>query len=123
MTLTRLRMECVKGRDLESVAGPLVIQGRPYIDKTGDFRVLSNDGIKASSDAGSHAPMERLKGAIQADRHVSLRNLSRTTGWSTNDVKKHAKTCGYQWTEQGWYQDSGEQLVPQEAEPSPVSYL
>ena len=102
--LTRLRMECVKGRDLENVAGDLVIQGRPYIDNGGDFRVLSVDEIEVTPESSADGRLESMVGAIQESNNVSLRNLSKKTGWNTNTVKDEALKAGYKWTNNGWVQ-------------------
>jgi hypothetical protein len=39
--LTRLYMECVKPRDMKP-ADPFVIQGKPHIDETGDFKIVTD---------------------------------------------------------------------------------
>jgi AAA domain len=96
--LTRLRLECVKGRDLENVAGTLVIQGRPYIDEEGDFRVLSHDGI-AMSAVPEVDRLEKMVAAVEKDQKMSLRALSRMSGLSTNMVKAALAGKGWDWDE------------------------
>src|ERR1700687_4790840 len=43
--LTRLEMECLKGRDIPNVADPFIIQGRPYIEERGDFSIIESGGL------------------------------------------------------------------------------
>lgn len=71
--LTRLYLECVKPRDMEP-ADPFVIQGRPYIDNFGDFRVLSEREEPVAGDDGKDA--EILK-AIENDDTISIKGICR----------------------------------------------
>jgi AAA domain len=100
--LTRLRLELVKGREDDDMAGDLLIQGRPFIDEGGDFRVLQHDGVALDKADDSADRIGKMVHAIESNMRVSQRQLSRVTGWNTSVVKEKALAAGYRWTENGW---------------------
>ncbi len=103
--MTRLEVECLKGRDIPDVADPFTIQGRPYINEQGDFAIVHYGGIDIDSPGVS--AKERLDSVvkkIQSDSKVSLRTLSKLTGWNTETVKTRAASVGWTWTPVGWKQ-------------------
>jgi hypothetical protein len=86
---TRLRLECVKPRDMEP-ADPFVIQGRPYIDERGDFVVVSAD--KLEEEEREHANTQTLRGKIatvlEKTPSISLRNLAAEVHTRHQNVSK-----------------------------------
>lgn len=104
-SLTRLYVEGLKGRDIPDVADPFVIQGRPYIDQQGDFALIRKGDF--DMEAGGRSVADRLTvlfTKIQADSTISIRNLTKATGWNHAAVKKHALS-------QGWRQLKGQEWV------------
>lgn len=67
MRLTRIRLQCVKPRDMEP-AEPFVIQGKPYINERGDFVVLAN----AEDEQNREAASERARVLDVVRRHRSI---------------------------------------------------
>jgi hypothetical protein len=103
-SLTRLSVECLKGRDIPDVADPFVIQGRPHLDEIGDFVVTRRGNINLEPPGRSVKEREEtLTRMILADPLVSIRSLSKVTGWNNASVKQHALRQGWQWVEdKGW---------------------
>jgi len=73
-----LRVQCVKARDFEPVR-PFHIQGRPYIDETGDFAIT-----QARSQRGD---AEKLANAVADNPSADYRELAEITGISTGRIK------------------------------------
>ena len=74
--LTRLEMECLKGRDIPNVADPFVIQGRPYIEERGDFSIIESGGLAVESlGLSTEERLAQVVRSIQADSKVSIRSL------------------------------------------------
>lgn len=103
-SLTRLHVECLKGRDIPNVADPFIIQGRPYLDERGDFAItkLGDLDVKPEGrNAGER--VTALVAKIEEDNQVSIRDLGRLTGWNHATVKAQALSKGYRWQrETGW---------------------
>ncbi|HEV2115796.1 MAG TPA: AAA family ATPase, partial [Terriglobales bacterium] len=94
--LTRLFMKCVKPRDMD-VADPFIIQGRPYIDDTGDFHVLSTVDGPVREDKGL-----AVIAAIKRDDTISHRALEKLSGWGHERVTRFTGTQGYVQKDGKW---------------------
>lgn len=99
--LTRLRLECVKPRDMDP-ADPFVIQGRPYIDQTGDFRVLATEVEEIEGHEESIAPVAedldaKLAAEIKKDPEISLRKLCAAVGAGHTTVNTRVYKEGGKW--------------------------
>jgi hypothetical protein len=89
---TRLRLTCVKPRDMEP-ADPFVIQGRPYIDEIGDFRVLDKSGIAAPVESKKDGD-EKVLELIAENPKISRAKIKEQTGFGFDKIArivKHAK--------------------------------
>lgn len=77
-----IHIENIKPRDFQP-CGPFQIIGRPFIDETGDFRILKRPG-ECGSLMDEQAP-ERDKGggAPEAVREAKAANLALMRGWLT----------------------------------------
>jgi RecA-family ATPase len=87
--LTRIRLECVKPRDMEP-ADPFVIQGRPYIDQSGDFRIVATEYEDAQPDATSdHGTKDKeiVKIAL-ADPTIGILKIGRQTGTGPDRIQR-----------------------------------
>ncbi len=101
--LTRLNVECLKGRDIPDVADPFIIQGRPYLDECGDFAIIRSDGLEVRCQKlSTDERLRQILSKIQYDRRTSLRTLSKLSGWNTATIKQHAEAEGWQFTSEGW---------------------
>jgi hypothetical protein len=91
--LTRLLVTNVKPRDLADPAEPFVIQGRPHIDDTGDFRILVDGDFAQSSEVDDIG----LKAAelIRSNPKISKTALSKKLGCSRNRLV----VTGWDWKE------------------------
>jgi hypothetical protein len=100
LDLTRLYLKCVKGRDFTAV-DPFVIQGRPYIDEVGDFRVIATGDLNVRQpDDDKSAVLEKM---VTENPNVSLRNLMQATGLHNETVKKRLNEMGFKQSEtDGW---------------------
>jgi hypothetical protein len=78
--LTRLLVQNVKPRDLEP-ADPFVIQGRSYIDETGDFVVLTGEESAVSEDRA-----EKAHKLVLANSKITKSELARRTGIGRNNI-------------------------------------
>lgn len=108
--LTRLSVECLKGRDIPDVADPFIIQGRPHIDERGDFAVIRAGELDIEAQGlSTRQRLDLVIERIQSEPKVSLRTLSKLTGWNTAKVKMHAASEGWQWTSgDGWQRGTPE---------------
>jgi hypothetical protein len=110
--LTRLEMECLKGRDIPNVADPFVIQGRPYIEERGDFSIIESGGLAVESlGLSTEERLAQVVRSIQADSKVSIRSLVKLTGWNNDAVKKHAASEGWLWAKSGWEHEASKTAV------------
>jgi len=91
--LTRLDVQNLKPRDLEPVADPFVIQGRPHINERGDFVVLKNDLEGGANESA------RLDQALSADPRLSIRKIEVQTHIGRNRVAAVAATIGWFYEE------------------------
>jgi 5S rRNA maturation endonuclease (ribonuclease M5) len=99
--LTRLFLKSVKSRDFEPV-DPFVIQGRPYIDEVGDFRVITK-GELTVRPIDDENKIDLMISMITADSNVSIRELRRKTGLHNDTIKNRLKEKGFQWSDtEGW---------------------
>jgi hypothetical protein len=91
--LTRLLVTNVKPRDLADPSEPFVIQGRPHIDDTGDFRILVDGDFAQSSEVDDIG----LKAAelIRTNPKISKTALSKKLGCSRNRLV----VTGWDWKE------------------------
>jgi hypothetical protein len=102
MALTRLQVECLKGRDIPEVADPFTIQGRPYLDETGEFAFLKYGDMEIDpTKVNADERLQKLVNAIAADPETSIRRLTKLTGWNHDNVKAHAADQGYSQAEGG----------------------
>jgi AAA domain-containing protein len=114
LVLTRLELECLKGRDIPDVADPFMIQGRPYIDERGDFAILRRGDLDTDpTAANADRRLQTLVDKITEDKTVSIRTLTALTGWNNAAVKAHAESRGYrQVAGNGWIKGEPEKTIP-----------
>jgi hypothetical protein len=117
MALTRLEVECLKGRDIPDVADPFTIQGRPYLDETGEFAFLKRGDMEMDpTKVNADERLQNLVDAIAADPTTSIRTLTKLTGWNHDRVKANAADQGYsQSKDTGWVRTpptSAEKEIP-----------
>jgi hypothetical protein len=92
--LTRLRLTCVKPRDMEP-ADPFVIQGRPFIDDLGDFRVLDAVSGKAPVSESKAADVKKVLDLIAENPKISARDIRKATGgFGFDKIKLITKKAG-----------------------------
>jgi hypothetical protein len=89
---TRLLVKCVKPRDFEPVK-PFEIQGRPYIDESGDFALLAEEHTDNE---------EKLAAAIAENPKASHGQLSQITGIRKASIKDRAGKLGWVQSEGVW---------------------
>jgi hypothetical protein len=81
---TEVGIRCVKQRDFES-APPFTIQGRPWIDQEGDFKML--EGLDSAKEELHKAELDRLAKAKVKNPDASNLELGRLSGIGKNRVK------------------------------------
>ena len=91
--LVRLSVQCVKARDF-APPEPLTVQLFPYLDKIGDFKVLTSETKEADTS--------RVQKAIEEDSMASLRDLEERTCIGRNRVAKIAEGLGWVKSKRGW---------------------
>jgi len=96
--LTRLLVRNVKPRDLLEPAEDFVIQGRPHIDDSGDFRILAAEDF-AQSEHDVDDRGRRAAELIRANPKLSKTAVSKKLGCSRNDVASAVLSHGWQWKE------------------------
>jgi DnaB-like helicase N terminal domain/AAA domain len=74
-----IHIENVKPRDFQP-CGPFQIVGRPFIDETGDFRILKRPGA-CGSLIDEQEPKRDHGGASQAIREARAANIALMRGW------------------------------------------
>jgi hypothetical protein len=111
--LTRLVMKCVKPRDFDP-AETFVVQGRPSIDESGDFEIISEAGVnKQPPKERNQERLDIMLKMIQEDSQVSANKISKTTGWNAEYLRKHAAVAGYQRIEGVWVKGGDSTLPPE----------
>lgn len=104
--LTRLFVKCLKPRDINPVA-PFIIQGRPYIDDSGDFALLLNEHGAPTKDKADDLLVQALKdGMAEQDPQkradlLNMKTLAAKSGTSRNRVKQRAKRLGWHCDKEG----------------------
>jgi hypothetical protein len=58
-TTTKIRFHTIVGRDLDELIPDMILQGRPYLFETGNFKVVETDAAPFKGKAG--APNDSLK--------------------------------------------------------------
>jgi len=91
--LTRLLVKCVKPRDFEPVDA-FRIQGRPYIDETGDFALLTGDNEEAGAIPVSKA--DKAADIVAGNPKISKNALARQLGVCRNNIESLLAERG--WT-------------------------
>lgn len=89
----KVRISCVKARDFHTVS-PFIIQGRPYIDEDGDFKLIA-EPVQSADES----EMACLVTAIQLNITASYRELEHATGIPISRIAKVAGRAG--WTKDG----------------------
>jgi len=89
--LTRLYLECVKPRDMDPT-DPFVIQGRPYIDQLGDFKMLTVEEAPADIPDSKDDEVIRL---MEKDPKIGVRKIGRLLGIGTGRVERVAREKGF----------------------------
>ncbi len=89
-----IHIENIKPRDFQP-CGPFQIIGRPFIDETGDFRILKRPGECGSLMDEQAQERDKGGGAPEAVREAKAANLALMRGWltakpelSSNDLVK-----------------------------------
>jgi hypothetical protein len=100
---TRIYVENIKARDIEP-CGPFVLEGRPWIDFDGDFRIVEAPGEAGDlreylQTKGGRPAMKdqekKLKQAIDMQKNGrSLREIADDLGVSKSTVERWVKTLG-----------------------------
>lgn len=94
--LTRLLVKCVKPRDFEP-ADAFRVQGRPYIDETGDFVILTGDNEAEGAVPVSKA--EKAASLVEGDPKISKNKLARVVGCSRNSIDNLLASRGWAFME------------------------
>ena len=89
----KVRVTCVKAREFAEPS-PFEIQGRPYLDETGDFRLIS----ELEPSLGS-TDVERLNAYLSLYPEATHRQIADTLHVSTKTLPALAQQAG--WTRQG----------------------
>jgi hypothetical protein len=87
--LVRIALTCVKPRDMEP-ADPFVVQGRPHINESGDFRVICDDAENLPEEhasAGTDGD-EKVTALIKANPDISRQEIRRQTGFGFDRIKR-----------------------------------
>ncbi len=89
--LTRLTLTCVKPRDMEP-ADPFTIQGRPYIDQLGDFKVIdtfrSEPGRPEDNTPGD---VEKVVSLVAGTPSIGILAIRGRTGFGADRITRILK--------------------------------
>ena len=88
--LTRVYVECVKPRDLPA-ADPFIVQGRPYIDDTGNLAVIASDaqvGDVMDAETISDTAANRAEKLVRENREISKSGIAKAVGISRNRIEE-----------------------------------
>jgi hypothetical protein len=88
--LTRAYVECVKPRDLPA-ADPFIVQGRPYIDDTGNMAVIASDaqaGETMDTEKISDGAADKAERFVRENRAISKSGISKLVGISRNRIEE-----------------------------------
>ncbi|HEY4052341.1 MAG TPA: AAA family ATPase, partial [Terriglobales bacterium] len=83
----RIHVECVKARDIEPI-GPFEIEGRPFIDSEGDFRMLKKPG-----ECGWLADEKPTRKSKEEDAKDRIREWRGQGVTGTNELKKRLQAA------------------------------
>jgi hypothetical protein len=93
-----IEVQCLKSRDFEKPA-PIEVQGRPYLNDTGDFLRL---GGTVAADGARHGKV--LDEYLRANPRASYRDIAKATKISQARIKGIATGIGF-WQEKDEYTD------------------
>jgi len=99
--LTRVYVECVKPRDLPA-ADPFIVQGRPYIDETGNLVVIATDaqvGETLDTETVSETAAEKTVKLVRENPEISKSKLAQETGIGRNRVESVLSGHGWKYIE------------------------
>jgi hypothetical protein len=100
--LTRLYVECVKPRDFDPVE-PFRIQGRPFVDRDGSFKVLVQE---------QQTPKDAVGELIASSRDESPTTLRKRLGMGYSRFMKLAEESSWKWNETMWERQAHPAAVP-----------
>jgi hypothetical protein len=92
-----VKLACVKAQDFES-PGTFTIQGRPYIDKIGDF------GVLVPPHRSSLEEVEAVRQAIMKNQKATYRDIELATSVDKNRVAEIAKKSGFEKVNGAWHE-------------------
>ncbi len=87
LTNNRIHIECVKSRDIEPVS-PFEVEGRPWIDTEGDFRLLKRPG-----ECGYLAEEKPARADKEGKAKELIRQLRREGVTGVNQIKARLKSA------------------------------
>src|SRR5229473_3213411 len=96
--ILEIRVQCVKARDFEPVK-PFHIQGRPFINETGNFGMVAEPGRGKEQDG-----VEKLVTAISGDPSAGYRQLASRTGITISRIATVAGKAGWKKGKELWSQ-------------------
>jgi hypothetical protein len=91
--LLRVHIENVKARDFEAVA-PFEVQGRPYLDETGDFKVLTDVKQPQQKGRDSEKEQEFIR-AVEDDPMATYSQVAEKLQTSTGKIQRIADKLGW----------------------------
>jgi hypothetical protein len=99
-----IKVVCVKARDFESGL-PFQIQGRPFFDDEGNFKLLSPPGsIQESETSAGSADVAKIAEIIKANPTASNRAVAKAAGIDRGRIRALAAMGG--WERSGAGQDA-----------------
>jgi hypothetical protein len=95
-TTTKIRFHCIVGRDLDEQIPDMILQGRPYLLETGNFKVVETNAAPFNGKVG--APSDSLK----REKVEFLNTLSGSLQDKADQLNlkfgtKHTKSTIHQW--------------------------
>lgn len=100
---TKIRLHCICGRDLDEPIPDMILQGRPYLFETGNFKIVDADA--APRKAG--APADTLKQEkIDFLRTLSGSNQEKAEQLNTQFGSKHDRSTVSKWLKESASFDS-----------------
>lgn len=96
---TKIRFHCISSRDLDELLPDMILQGRPYLFETGNFKVVETNAAPFKGKAG--APSDALKQQkIEFARNTPGSLKEKTDAVNAEFKSNHNRSTVYRWLEE-----------------------
>jgi AAA domain len=93
---TKLRFHSIVGRDLDQLIPDMILQGRPWLSETGNFKVVETNAAPFNRKAGAPGDSKKQQ-KIDFARGVEGSMQEKADAVNTHFGTKHSRSTIYEW--------------------------